>query len=349
MSSPKESTQDSSARLKELTDLAAAKDAVKDFVSAAELYSQATELQAEINGEISLENAELLFLYGRSLYNVGVSKSDVLGTKLPSGRPAEAESAEKRSSPNVASSTRAGALETTTSEPTQKLGLKEKSSEALSIKQPYFQFTGDENFDESDAESEEDKPDDEEEDDFANAYEVLDLARVLFLRKLEDNESSNGTGKSAGITPETAHLKERLADTYDLQAEISLEGERFAEAVADLKAALELKETLFPPEDPSVAECHYKLSLALELSSNSSAENGMEGENRDKAGTVDQAMREEAAKHMGEAIKSCRLRIAQEEKKLVADDTTEDKITAVQRKIANVKEIVTDMEQRVCF
>lgn len=349
MSSLRDNPQDSQNRLKGLIEHAAAKDAVKDFAAAAELYSQATELQAEINGEMSLENAELLFLYGKSLYNVGVSKSDVLGSKVPSGRPGESDTTDKNSSSITTSSTGTALVKTAVSEPAQKDGFNDKPSEASSSNQPYFQFTGDENFDDSDAESEgdEENPEEEEEDDFANAYEVLDLARILFLRKMEEKESSNGAGKSTAVPQETIHLQERLADTYDLQAEISLEGERFADAVADLKAALQLKEALFPRGDPSVAECHYKLSLALELSSNSHAEGNSEGETGNNLGTIDQAMREEAAKHMEEAIESCKIRIAQEEQKLTGEDMNEDKMTAIQRKIANVKEIVADMEQRV--
>jgi HAT1-interacting factor 1 len=59
-------------------------------------------------------------------------------------------------------------------------------------------------------------------------------------------------------------------------------------------------------------------------------------------------MRKEAATQMEHAIASCKVRMAQEEKKLEAEkDEDEDKATATKRKIANVKEIVTEMEQRV--
>jgi HAT1-interacting factor 1 len=62
------------------------------------------------------------------------------------------------------------------------------------------------------------------------AFEVLDLARVLFERRLEQiNESAeDGKGKevSAGDSAIIKHVKERLGDTHDLLAEISLENER---------------------------------------------------------------------------------------------------------------------------
>lgn len=66
----------------------------------------------------------------------------------------------------------------------------------------------------------------EEEDDLASAFEVLDLARVLFAKRLEQPEHEEDKGKSVGDSPMTKHIKERLGDTHDLLAEISLENER---------------------------------------------------------------------------------------------------------------------------
>lgn len=210
---------------------------------------------------------------------------------------------------------------------------------------PFFQFTGDDNFVDSDEEEEDaEAVDEDDEDDFANAFEVLDLARILYLKKLEvAEESDNAKGKSTELSTEVKHIKERLADTYDLQAEISLEAERFSDAVTDLRTALDLRYSLFPFEDPSVAECHYKLSLALEFASVP-----QEDEDGEKEKTVDEEMRKEAAIQMERAIESCRVRMTHEEEKLEAvKDMDEDRVTASKRKIANVKEIIADMEQRV--
>src|SRR5271156_3767717 len=66
-------------RLTDLIAQATAAYAIKDYSPAAELYSQATELQAEMNGEMAVENADLLYSYGKCLYFVAVSNSDVLG------------------------------------------------------------------------------------------------------------------------------------------------------------------------------------------------------------------------------------------------------------------------------
>lgn len=343
------SEQEKRAQLEDLIARAAAKDATKDHDSAADLYSQATELQDELNGEMSPENAELLFAYGKSLYNVAVSKSDVLGSKV-AGEPESGAA----SSSNVASSSKSkptgGSLvEDAIAKSAQSTSAKpaKKESEPSSSK-PLFQFTGDENFVDSESEDEdagEEGEEEDDDDDFANAFEVLDLARVLYKKQIEASDEGHGSeGDSATeMPPRIRHLKERLADTHDLQAEISLEGERFSDAVEDFKAVLELRYSLHPFEDPSIAECHYKLSLALEFASVRQGD-----EESGEKSTIDEEMRKEAASEMQNAIESCKLRMAQEEKKLEAQkDEDEDKANVIKRKIANVKEIVTDMEQRV--
>ncbi|CAI7588615.1 unnamed protein product [Penicillium palitans] len=346
------SEQEKRTQLDDLIARAAAKDATKDHDSASELYSQATELQAELNGELSPENADLLYAYGKSLYNVAVSKSDVLGSKV-------AGEQQPQSGTTSSTNTSSAGSKTTSDSFVQDAianSMTDKSSSAKRAERepgpteskPFFQFTGDENFvdsDDEDEETAEQAEDDEEDDDFANAFEVLDLARVLYLKKLSAaEENDGGKGKSTEVSSDIKHIKERIADTHDLQAEISLEAERFSEAVTDLRTVLELRNSLYPLEDPSVAECHYKLSLALEFAS---VQQGSEEDGNDKP-KVDEEMRKEAATQMEHAIASCKVRMAQEEKKLEAEkDGDEDKATATKRKIANVKEIVTEMEQRL--
>lgn len=339
---PASAIQDKRVQLDDLIARAAAKDATKDHNSASELYSQATELQAELNGELSPENADLLYAYGKSLFNVAVSKSDVLGTKVADPQPQNAPSS---------NATSTGSIKDTVSNAMAKnarSGKEESTPSETAPSRPFFQFTGDENFVDSDSDDEENGEADgeeEEEDDFANAFEVLDLARILYVKKLHAVEESNtAKGKSTELPADVRHIKERLADTYDLQAEISLEAERFSDAVTDLRTSLDLRNSLFPFEDPSVAECHFKLSLALEFASVSQPGD----DNDEKAKTVDENMRREAATQMERAIESCKVRMAQEENKLKANKgMDEDKVTAAKRKIANVQEIIADMEQRV--
>jgi HAT1-interacting factor 1 len=199
----------------------------KNYVEASDYYAQAAELQAELNGEMSPENAEILFLYGRSLFKVGQSKSDVLGGRAGGEKQKSNKSKTKpaKTAPKadpIAEEGVAAIAEKATSEDV-------KPEPAAS--KPLFQFTGDENFEDSDDEeddaAEEEEDEEEEEDDLAAAFELLDLARVFFTRKLEQPEESEDKGKVAGDSLMTKHIKERLSDTHDLLAEISLENERY--------------------------------------------------------------------------------------------------------------------------
>lgn len=204
-------------------------------------------MQAEMNGEMSPENAEILFLYGRSLFKVGQSKSDVLGGKAPAtDAEGKKRQRKKKAKANgaVAGSSKDAELpaEDKVAQEAVKIAVEETAKEGskeLEQKKPLFQFTGDENWDDSDeedaGEGEGEGEEDEEDDDLATAFEILDLGRVLLKKKLEEklaaSEASEGKGKEVanGQSDDASirHIKERLADTHDLLAEISLENERY--------------------------------------------------------------------------------------------------------------------------
>ncbi|MCJ1249227.1 hypothetical protein MMC30_006450 [Trapelia coarctata] len=349
-------------RLRDLTAQATAKYAVKDYNAAAELYSMATELQAEINGEMSTQNADLLYAYGRCLYHVAVSNSDVLGSKVAGEKREESKKA-----PKTKRSNGDGPPNGASFFPEERVAeegvaiIANGNDSVLADKEsveskPFFQFTGDDNYDDSDDDAEGAEGDDgdgegdAEDDDFSNAFEVLDLARLLLQRRLEELQGNEGEGKATGDSEMVRQLKERLADTYDLQAEISLEGERFPNAVVDLKAALRLKEELFPQDSSLIAEGHYKLSLALEFSSVTQQKDQNGDLGPDQSGQVDEEMREEAAKEMEAAITSCKVRIEKEEAALVSGvsangKSRKPKIT--KESIEDVKDMVKEMEQRL--
>ena len=135
-----------------LADLCAkgtAQFARKNYDDASDLFARASELQAELNGEMSPENAEILFLYGRSLFKVGQRKSDVLGgraggeKKKPNGA-AKAKKAEPVKKSELDKITEEGVAVIAE----QNGGA--KAEEDAGAKKPLFQFTGDENFEDSD-------------------------------------------------------------------------------------------------------------------------------------------------------------------------------------------------------
>lgn len=368
-------------RLTDLVARATALYAVKDYSPAAELFSQATELQAQMNGEMAIENADLLYSYGKCLYFVAVRNSEVLGANSAgaklSGRnnqsdvkPNKKRKLNGEAAQPEASSSRPTSQEEPAAPPTDKgtsdsnlpkggTAANKEQNESPAPNKPYFNITGDENWDNSDEDNAEDadpnddehEEEEEDQDDFSLAFEVLDLSRVLLLRKLDALQQSaldsSQKGKyisSIDQAPSVREVKERLADVYDLQAEISLEGERYSNAVSDLKSSLALKEELYPFESNFVAECHYKLSLALEF--------GSKTQQRDADGNplgeahIDAGMRAEAVQAMETAIESCRRRIKKEELEVDLLEKGEKRDQAM-KDVDEVREIVEEMQQRL--
>ncbi|KAL6834583.1 hypothetical protein V8C40DRAFT_232263 [Trichoderma camerunense] len=326
----------------------------KKYEAAADIFSRASILQAEINGELAPENAEILFHYGRSLFKVGQSKSDVLGGSAPA--PAE----KKTKSSGGASSKKAtkadegeGAQEGGAEQGKDKKN--EEKDDVPEGKKLFFQFTGDENFDESDEDEgqEEGDQDEEEDDDLATAFEILELARVCYQKQLDQlrEEEAQGEDESKGKGKEVAkedssavrHIKERLAETHDCLAEISLENERYPNAIEDGRTSLNYKVELYPEESEIIAEAHYKLSLALEFASLTVADD--EGKNT-KREEIDQGLRDEAVAEMELAIKSFKLKMQAIEVEIASSASPEDNELS-RKAVEEMKEVIAELEQRL--
>ncbi|KAK4191436.1 hypothetical protein QBC35DRAFT_13130 [Podospora australis] len=351
-----------------LADLSAKATALyvhKNFEEAAELYARAAEMQAEMNGEMSPENAEILFLYGRALFKVGQSKSDVLGGKAPdTKKQAKPKAAKPAKASNGEASSSAGAVAEAETKVGEAAATAAKEAPKDGPKKALFHFEGDENFEDSDEEEQGEEGDEEEEDDdLATAFEILDLARVLLTKKLEAVQAKEAKGQegkdkeaepAAAATdgedtvsqgsPEVRHIKERLADTHDLLAEISLENERYPNAITDSRASLKYKEELYPFESEIIAEAHFKLSLALEFASVTKSED--DDKDQEGTGEVDQTLRDEAADELALAIDSTRLKLQAKEVELATLHNPEDN-DYTREEITNVKEVLADMEQRL--
>lgn len=350
--------EDLPAKLEQLKASATHQYSLKKYEKAAEFYSEAAAVQDEINGEMALENADLLYQYGRCLYHVAVENSDVLGGKVAGEEPKRKKrkvskaQAESSAAATNGGESAGGLIADAIKDGEQKTAEEMVGAAANDVdgmkpefgSNPFLQITGDENWEDSDEEGEEGEGEaEEEEDDFATAYEILDMARVLLSRKLEAAQNDQGKGKGTEGKPEVRQLKERLADTHDLQAEISLENERFQDAIHDTREALALKVQLYPEESSLIAEAHYKLSLALEFASVTSTEETPDGQS--KVAQVDEEMRKESAAEMELAIASCKARVAKEEATLSTLDAglVENK----KKGIVEVKEMIVDMEQRL--
>ncbi|KAK4983500.1 hypothetical protein LTR66_008809 [Elasticomyces elasticus] len=341
-------------KLAELKASAGQQYSLKNYAAAADIYSEATELQASINGEMSPENGDLLYCYGRCLYHVAVSKSDVLGGKVAGEKAPSKKRTRSGKKADTGSSANENHLATAGQKPAdstvkatvgEKEGIKDEKKEDAAESKPFFQITGDENWTDSDdsgAEADDSGAEESEaeDDEFALAFEILDLARLLLYRKVEQLESQ----KADEI--KKRQVEERLADTHDLQAEISLENERFVDAITDFRSSLKLKKDLFPKESSLLAEAHYKLSLALEFASVTSLKTGgEESSDTSKEGQVDESMRQEAARETEAAIESCKLRLEKEKRGLpILDGAAEQE---KKREIKEVDGMIEELQQRL--
>lgn len=154
--------------LADLTARASALYSYRKYEDAAEVYAQAAEMQAEMNGELSPENAEILFLYGRSLFKVGQGKSDVLGGRAPAEGKAARKPKGKKANGGGAAASKRGEVKAESApveagdtpeadrvaqEAVKIIADETESGKAekkdVEAKKPLFQFTGDENWDDS--------------------------------------------------------------------------------------------------------------------------------------------------------------------------------------------------------
>ncbi|KAJ2981672.1 hypothetical protein NUW58_g6631 [Xylaria curta] len=293
----------------------------KKYEEAAEIFSTATERQAELNGEMPLRTPTFYFSMAPGEKKPG--SADKPKAKKPQ---AESSTTDAPSKETPAEAATDEAAATIAKDAGAQEGWVPGGGEPL-----LFRFTGDENFEDSDeeeaADGEGQGEEDEEDDDLAVAFEILELSRVLFEKQLEEATAAEEPNEdnAADENKIVRHTKERLSDIHDLLAEISLENEKFPEAIKDCRATLKYKKELYSEDSEIIAEAHYKLSLALEFASMTTT-----SEDNDESGpkTVDEAMRAEAAEELEKAIESTKLKLQNKE-------------------ITDVKDIIADMEQRV--
>jgi hypothetical protein len=118
---------------------------------------------------------------------------------------------------------------------------------------------------------------------------------------------------------------------------------RYPNAIEDGRVSLGYKLELYPEESEIIAEAHYKLSLALEFASiTTSDDTGANAKRED----MDQCLRDEAVKEMELAIKSFQLKMQSKEVELATMASPDDN-EFTRREIADMKDLIVDMEQRV--
>ncbi|KAJ3035083.1 hypothetical protein HK097_004296 [Rhizophlyctis rosea] len=205
----------------ELVEEGARNFALREFEAAQDQYSRALEIITYHQGQWAPEAGPIALAYGRVLLEKAIQKSHLLG------------GAESKAINNAAD--------------------EDVKAEASSKASSRFVFQGDgPEFDvgpASGADVEEAAGDEEGEDeDLGLAWEILDLARMIF-EKAPSKEN-----------------KQQLADVHILLGDISLESEMFEQAISEFEIAVEMKESYLAPNNRQLAEANWKLGLALEYS-----------------------------------------------------------------------------------
>ncbi len=230
----------------------------KKFEIACDKYAEACEL---FNKEFGDDDGDLLLLYGKALFQCGVKNSEIFSS--------EQNGKESKDITDAAGN--------------------EKEKEGKDPNNGLFQFTEDPAEDNEEDEQQDQDNEGKDESDFELAWDVLELARKSFEHQIdlynsthpEDEEDNiikkcKGKGKEKEIeaegkkeyknqTSELMELKKRLAESYDLLGEISLESENFSQAAVDLESSLKLKLEIYSTESTFISEAYFKLSLALEF------------------------------------------------------------------------------------
>lgn len=291
-----------SDEINELVSAGARLYAAKEFDDASEKYAEACENFSNEHGE---EDADLLLLYGKSLFQSAVLKSEVFGGS-GGNEENDDENKEKEGEQEDDSN-----FQFCDDAPLAEEGDDEGGAVAAEEKEE--EESGKE-AEKQDAAGEEEE---EEQSDFEVAWEILDLTRSLFEKKLEKVQSQGEKLKSPYLSRDNEEtdnefviLTKKLSETYDLLGEVSLEAENFPQSAIDLQNCLDLRLKLYNPENSSlISESHYKLSLALEFC------------------VEDPELRSKACEQMRLAIESVRDRNNKEEdpaKKKDNDDLVQD-------------------------
>merc|ERR1719500_423075 len=97
--------------------------------------------------------------------------------------------------------------------------------------------------------SDEKKDEEEEPSNLQLAWEMLELAKVVYTKQVESGE---------GVK---AELEEKLCSTMLALGEVSIENENYSQAVEDIKLCLKKQENL-PKDSRIIAETHYQLGVA---------------------------------------------------------------------------------------
>jgi len=255
-----------SEEVSKLLELGAKTYAAKEYEEAVNHYGEACQIYS--NDNEGKESPELLFLYGKALFQVAVSKNGIFGGN-PDEAAALATTATKDETKTDEKPTN-GMFQFSEDVPLAEEEDDEESEKKDNGKEDEEQEKEQEKEEEQEEDGEEEEQQgeeqgEEEQSDFEIAWEILDLARSLYEQTLPETPLNEIPKDAENSKDPVVITKIKLSDIHDLLGEISLETENFKQASEDFESLLKIREELFPFDSSLISEAHYKLSLALEF------------------------------------------------------------------------------------
>ncbi|WVQ99028.1 hypothetical protein IAU59_006160 [Kwoniella sp. CBS 9459] len=301
--------------------------ALKQWEEGVMKYGEALDLMRQLVGEFDPQMAPLLLSYGKALYELAFSQQGVMGKEEPSKEADDAVQQGAFDGPATKGNFVFSADATSDDEADEPesgapaAGPSEAASASTSASAP----PADDNRNEE-GESEEDE---EPEDDYNAAWEVLDVARTIYQKVVEDGKSKSESESEAAEKNKEDRLN--LAECYVALGDVSCETENFPQAVQDYTSALEIKSALLPASSRALASVHYQLATVLEFTPN---------------------RRSDSLSHVEKALESFKLRLqelrsASNSKDNLSEDVAKLSEKERENEIKDVEALLGDLEVKI--
>jgi tetratricopeptide (TPR) repeat protein len=219
---------------------------VKDYNEAVTSFTTACELLSQLYGETANECGEAYFNYGIALLELARTESGVLEIECE-----DEDSQDSDGEDEVADKKEEGMADGVNVENGKGNGSEFHENEVKSSTETESKNVDDTNGTRG-VEDEIDKSAEDIDGDISNlrlAWEMLELAKIIFKRQAEGNKQMN--------------LK--LAEVHLKLGEVGLESETYTQAIEDIKTCLEIQTQNLNEYDRCIAETHYQLGMAYAL------------------------------------------------------------------------------------
>lgn len=231
--------------VKELLEEGARCMAEKKYEEAVGIYSEACQMS---NLEHGKDDPDLMYLYGKALFENAVQSSDVLGV----GKGNDEDKDIKDDKDDKNKDEEKGGFQFN-----DKLAEDEDDEEDQDEEEEDQNNSSDEEVVEENNEN--------EQSDFEIAWEILDLTRLLYKDQLKDIKDIKKEEIQIQTNNEEFNKYLRLSEVYMLMGDISLENENFPQSIEDYEKGNEILEKLFNETNGRRHEAMFKLSLAYEF------------------------------------------------------------------------------------